>query len=319
MNPCSRIVVGVAIAMCLGTAPFPHAARIDWARVISESPDEQVIRDPTIREQIKATGLPWLVRDRVSDIPMVLVPPGTFMMGSSDSPLGSPDQPAHAVTISKPFYIGVTEVTQEQWVRMMRVNPSHFQRATFQARAAEDREAKIKAMMEGGFTRQEATAKMGSAAIEIEGTRDWPVESISREDLSKYLQKTGLCLPSEAQWEYACRAGVTAGRYGELDAVAWCGANSEDRTHAVASKVANQFGLHDTLGNVWEWCADWYASDYYASCAGSLTDPTGPATGEMHVLRGGNWMSLPATCSAPYRIGASVGRKAYGFRVARYP
>ncbi|MSR45165.1 MAG: hypothetical protein EXS15_07420 [Phycisphaerales bacterium] len=321
MIMCARIVVGIAITLSVGSAPLPQSQQLSWASVIEEAPDERVIVNEEISRRIRATGLPWRVRDKVSDIEMLLVPAGSFLMGASagESDIGAADQPAHEVTISHPFYVGFTEVTQEQWVRMMRVNPSHFQRGTFQAELSEKREAKIKAMMNDGFTRQEADAAAGVAQVESVDTSDWPVESISLDDLQKYLQKTGLRLPTEAEWEYSCRAGRHESRYGELDAVAWFGANSVERTHSVATKVANPFGLHDTLGNVWEWCSDWYSADYYASCKGTVTDPTGPATGESRVVRGGNWLSLPKTCSATYRIGGSVGRPAYGFRVVRSP
>ena len=95
-------------------------------------------------------------------------------------------------------------------------------------------------------------------------------------------------LLTEAEWEYAARAGTTAARYGDLDQVAWYDGNSGGKTHPVAQKAPNAWGLYDMLGNVWEWCSDWYG-EYKEE----KNDPTGPASGESKVLRGGSWLSNP--------------------------
>ena len=123
-------------------------------------------------------------------------------------------------------------------------------------------------------------------------------------------------LPTEAEWEYAARAGTTADRYaGDLDAIAWYDENSGDRPHPVGQKVPNAFGLHDMLGNVWEWVQDWYG-DYPG---GAVTDPGGPGSGSDRGSRGGGWTGFAGFCRAPDRIDFSPGsRSSYlGFRLLR--
>jgi formylglycine-generating enzyme required for sulfatase activity len=106
-------------------------------------------------------------------------------------------------------------------------------------------------------------------------------------------------LPTEAEWEYAARAGSTGARYGDLDRVAWHSANSGGKTHEVGQKEPNAFGLYDMLGNVWQWVADWYA-EY---TGGSQRDPAGPSTGQSRALRGGSWVNDPRNVRASFRNG----------------
>ncbi len=187
----------------------------------------------------------------------VLIPAGTFTMGTrTGSPQDYEDEkPAHQVTLSKAFHLGKFEVTQEQWEAVMQSNPSKFK-----------------------------------------GPR-LPVENVSWDDAQTFLaklgQKTGrkLSLPTEAQWEYACRAGTTTTySFGDSDAslraYGWFADNSEGSTHPVGEKSPNQWGLYDMLGNVCEWCADWYSVPYPN---GAVTDPEGPASGTWRVIRGGAW------------------------------
>jgi len=204
----------------------------------------------------------------------VLIPAGTFMMGEG------PKQ--HEVTISKPFYVGVTEVTQAQYEAVMGTNPSNFKDATN------------------------------------------PVEMVSCNDATEFCKKLpektrqAVRLPTEAEWEYACRAGTaTAFSFGDTDSAlgdyAWYNANSGGTTHPVGQKKPNAWGLFDMHGNVWEWCADWYG-DYPG---GAVTDPTGPASGGQRVLRGGAWYYSPVHCRAAYRLGGTPGNQpqSSGFRV----
>jgi len=189
---------------------------------------------------------------------MVLIPAGKFMMGSPDSEQGryEDEGPQHEVVITKPFYMGVTEVTQAQYEAVMGKNPSYYR---------------------------------GAAN---------PVETVSWNDAVEFCKKLSektrqtVRLPTEAEWEYACRAGTqTAFSFGDdpstLGDYAWWGKNSGETPHPVGQKKPNAWGLYDTHGNVWEWCADWWGE--YPK--GPITDPSGPATASRgsRVLRGGSW------------------------------
>jgi formylglycine-generating enzyme required for sulfatase activity len=182
----------------------------------------------------------------------VWVPPGTFRMGCStgDKECESDEEPAHQVTITKGFWMGRTEVTQEAYQRVMGTNPSHFKGAKL------------------------------------------PVEQISWNDAQSYCQKADMRLPTEAEWEYAARAGTKGGRYSALSGIAWYLGNSGGKAHEVAQKQPNAWGLYDMLGNVFEWVADWFASQYPA---GNATDPRGPAAGTYRTLRGDAWFDSPRT------------------------
>jgi formylglycine-generating enzyme required for sulfatase activity len=215
---------------------------------------------------------------------MVRIPAGEFRMGS---PSGEPgrysNEKQHRVRISKSFFLGETEVTQGLWRAVMGSNPSYFKNCG----------------------------------------NNCPVEQVSWKDCQEFIRKLnrlvsggGFRLPTEAEWEYACRGG-TKGAYAEdLDAMGWYDGNSGSKTHAVATKQPNGWGLYDMHGNVWEWCRDWYG-DYPT---GLVTDPTGASSGSFRVLRGGSWYDLARLCrsanrywSGPdYRIGI------LGFRLARF-
>jgi formylglycine-generating enzyme required for sulfatase activity len=184
----------------------------------------------------------------------VAIAPGEFMMGCSagDQECGDEEKPRRRARIPRPFEIGKYEVTQAQWEAVMGANPSDFK----------------------GPER--------------------PVDRVSWNDAQEFLAAVSARdpgfryrLPSEAEWEYAARAGSAAATYGKLDAIAWFGRNSGDQTHPVGQKQPNAWGLHDMLGNVWEWCLDWYGAGYYSE--GALVDPRGPERGEFRVLRGGSW------------------------------
>jgi formylglycine-generating enzyme required for sulfatase activity len=212
---------------------------------------------------------------------MVWIPAGEFNMGSDDGE--SYEKPIHRVKLTKGFWMGKYEVTQEQWKRVMGNNPSYFQ-----------------------------------------GGRN-PVERVSWSDCQEFIRKlnvsvqgSGFRLPTEAEWEYGCRAGTTTRFHsgnadGNLDGIAWYGGNSGSTTHPVVQKQANPWGLHDMSGNVWEWCQDWYAN--YPS--GAVTDPTGTSSGSDRVLRGGSWGNNPVDCRSAFRNGNGPSRASfsYGFRV----
>lgn len=125
-----------------------------------------------------------------------------------------------------------------------------------------------------------------------------PVENVSWNDGQSYCGAVGMRLPSEAEWEYAARAGSTASRYGDIDQIAWHSGNSGSTTHEVGQKQPNVWGLYDMLGNVWQWTGDWYA-DYSAD---RQSDPRGPASGQFRVLRGGSWNLDPRSARVSYRL-----------------
>jgi len=215
----------------------------------------------------------------VPEMSFAQIPAGTFEMGSDANP-SSDQSPVHQVTISRPFELQTTEVTQAQWRAVMGSDPSHFH---------------------GG---------------------DLPVEQISWNDAQEFIRRLnkldpgkGYRLPTEAEWEYACRAGSTDQGWGGVDDVAWWHRNSEDQTHSVGQRQPNGWGLYDMLGNVWEFTADW--KDSYP--AGPVTDPTGPAHGYYKVLRGGSWFDVPAAANAAFRASPAPDEKAnsWGFRLAR--
>jgi formylglycine-generating enzyme required for sulfatase activity len=249
-----------------------------------DAPDSSIITDQAIRERISATGLPWRVKDRTTGIELVLIPAGKYMCGASpgDSEAYRDESPSHEVAITRSFYLGVYEVTQGEWQKLMGYNLANFR-----------------------------------GLLNFRGDR-LPVESMSWEDTHMFLGKSnGLRLPTEGEWEYACRAGTTGSRYGDLDQVAWYERNSRGTPHVVGSKQSNGFGLHDMLGNVYEWCSDWYG-DYPSS---SDVDPSGPSSGVKRVCRGGSWRNGGRECRASirYHFAPADRDNTLGFRVARTP
>jgi formylglycine-generating enzyme required for sulfatase activity len=269
-----------------GPVPFPPPAVAPivpaWATLLEASPDPTVVTDANLRAAIVASGFAWRIKDTSSDIEMMLIPAGTFMMGCSpgDAECEGNESPAHQVTLTNAFYLGKTEVTQAQWTAKMGSNPSSF----------------------SGFSDSPRR----------------PVERVSWNMIQDFNTATSLRLPTEAEWEFACRAGTTTARYGVLNDIAWHNGNSGSTTHAVATRLPNALGLFDTLGNVWEWSHDWY--EPYSS--GSVTDPTGPLTGANRLLRGGSWNNGDSVCRGSRR--GDFGNPAaadpgFGFRAARNP
>lgn len=300
------------------------ASAMGWAEVLEQSPDAKVVTDATLRTAIAGTGLPWRVRDKATGIEMLLVPSGEFVMGMSigDALANSDERPAHEVILTKAFYLGRTEVTQEQWIKQMGANQSYFQDINFEVITDEDRTAKLAELIEAGYTRAQAEAKLGVEMMASVVTSNWPVETLTFEDIQPFLAKTKMRLPTEAEWEYACRAGTREPTYGPLDEIAWHSDNAQGRTHAVGEKSANPLGFYDMIGNVWEWVNDWYGADYYRSCENGATNPTGFAQNTFRVLRGGSWDHSAQNCRASFRMNHCTGDPRiteFGFRVARTP
>ncbi len=232
----------------------------------------------------------WVDEYRTTKLVLRRIKAGWFIMGS-DQTDGDYD-----VKLTKPFYMGVFEVTQKQWELVMGSWP-------------------------------------GSSPFSSYGRGDtYPAYYVSYNDirgsssavnkssfLGRLRAKTGLDfdLPTEAQWEYACRAGTTTTYYwgDTMDgAYAWFKDNSGSATHPVGTKLPNAWGLYDMSGNVWEWCRDWYGTLAYG------TDPVGSASGSRRVIRGGSWKNYESSCVSSYRVGGSDPSSRFesgGFRLSR--
>ena len=304
-------VVTAPNATTQSTTPKTELA---WADVLEQSPNPKVVTDADFLARIAATGLPWRVKDKGTGIEMLLVPPGKFVMGISpgDTQAGDNEIPAHEVTLTKPFYLGRTEVTQIQWQKVTGNNPSGFQPLSA-------RDSMIEKLMNEGLTKSEAEAK---AAKESTDKDPLPVETVSWNDCQQFCAKTNLRLPTEAEWEYACRAGVRKPTYGDLNDIAWFDKNSSGTTHIVGKKRPNALGFYDMLGNVWEWCSDIYGAKYYKSCEDGVVDPKGASEGSDRVLRGGDWLADSNYCRSSYRLDLDPDYRHtphFGFRVARTP
>jgi formylglycine-generating enzyme required for sulfatase activity len=252
--------------------------------------------DPTVRvppgcraaagamaEPYTKSGWAQAIVHEATGMEMVYIPAGTFIRGFN---LQNPTDEERGVatylnpftggqlavpvrvTLSKGFYMGKHEVTQAQWEKVMGKNPSHFKQAGPQA----------------------------------------PVEMVSWDDCQAFCEKAGggLRLPTEAEWEYACRAGTKGLYAGDIDDMGWYLENSDGITHPVGTKKPNAWGLHDMHGNVWEWCQDWF--DNFEG-PNDKTDPTGPAKENNYharVIRGGGWGDFRTSCISGIREGFSV-------------
>jgi len=292
----------------------------------------------------KRLGLPVEITNSIG-MKLKLIPAGEFMMGSTKSPqevvrmFDLPEAGAkffattlasehsqHKVRITKPFYLGVHEVTQAEYEKVTGKNPSSF-------------------------------AKGGKEADRVSGkdTSNHPAEFVNWDEAVEFCKRLSVKegktyrLPTDAEWEYACRAGTTTvysfgDGSSQLGEYAWFGNNSGDqlldadaifkpgsdnyrkrldanncKPHPVGRKKPNAWGLFDMHGNVWEWCADWYDKDYYADSP--TDDPPGPETGSYRVFRGGGWALVAGTCRAAVRHGLAphIRVGVLGFRVAADP
>ena len=229
---------------------------------------------------------------RIADLALELiwVEPGSFEMGS---PADEPDRhkaegPRTRVTLSKGFWLGKTEITQAQYAAIAGTNPSAFREAGPDAPVERVSWKDAMAFCRKLTERERAAARLPAGYV--------------------------YTLPTEAQWEYAYRAGTTGTYPGEPDAMAWLDRNSGQTTHRVATKTPNAWGFHDMAGNVLEWCLDWYGN--YPG--GAVTDPSGPGRGYYRIARGGSWRTDARLGRSAARSGGSEGRVDYtiGFRVA---
>jgi len=275
-----------------------HIEAGNWLRKAAEQRHAGATDELRMRDAVDGKSLEFAITPRAK-MKLCWIPAGKFNMGSPDTEKDRYRwETQHSVILSRPYWIAETEVTQEQW----------------------------EAVMSSTLTEQKAlvgehTGKDG----EMVGIgENYPMYFVSWNDAQNFVttlnEKVKLpghwrwALPTEAQWEYACRAATTGAYAGDLDAIAWYPGNCGSKTHSVGTKKANAWGLYDMQGNVWEWCADWY--DAYPSVA--VTDPVGPNTGTYHVFRGGSWHSIAPRCRSAYRAVAKPDyrRNFLGFRVA---
>ncbi|MFO7902719.1 MAG: SUMF1/EgtB/PvdO family nonheme iron enzyme [Planctomycetota bacterium] len=291
-------------------------------RRVSQSPSYQTsLSLPNFRlTQVLDFDLPTEVTNSVG-MKLTLIPAGEFMMGRAQSSQEivrmfdldedhakyfSDESPQHRVRITKPFYLGVHEVTEEQWKAVMNTEPW------------------------SGLSRPEQEDEAGEEGAEVPG---YAASHISWKEARKFCEKLSseegvkYRLPTEAEWEYACRAGSTAMyHFGDdvstLGDYAWYEQNAyeadEKYSHRIGQKEPNSFGLHDMHGNVWEWCQDWYGEDYYATSPAN--DPMGPEDGSARVHRGGSWYNTARSCRSANRSRYAPSLRSnsrLGFRVAR--
>ncbi len=261
---------------------------------VTEKPKNKPAAKPAPKRTQVTAGT---VRENPKDgLKYIWIPPGTFQMGCSpgDNECGDDEKPSHQVTITKGFWLGQTEVRVGAYKRFA---------------AATGRQMPAAPSFNSGWAND-----------------NMPIVNVSWDDAQAYCTWAGGRLPTEAEWEYAARAGSTEARYGPLDEVAWYGDNSGstrldttelfrrdsanyvkrltengNRAHEVGQKRANAWGLFDMLGNVWEWVNDWYDRKYYRSSPSQ--NPPGPSSGQARVLRGGSWGSLPRVVRASIRVG----------------
>ena len=228
------------------------------------------------------------------EVPLRWCPGGSFKMGSPLSEPGrSADEDQVGVELTRGYWLGETEVTQGLWERVMGMNPSQFKGARRPVENVSWEEA------------NEFCVKL---------TGEWERSGVLPEGWS-------VSLPTEAQWEYGCRAGTTTAfsfgeSRGELSQYGWFDQNSGNETHEVGLLRENGWGLKDMHGNVWEWCGDWYGERLRGG-----RDPRGPASGSLRVIRGGCWLLTPASCRSALRNGhvPSIRYNALGFRLVLSP
>lgn len=290
-EPLTREQVGRLVA---GGVPSERAATLVSQRGIDFHADEEYLKtvrlaggDDMLIAALRQASAKLAVRENPKDdLKYVWIPPGTFMMGCSpgDGECRPDENPAYQVAISRGFWIGQTPTTVRAYKRFVAA----------------------------------AGMQMPPAPYFNDGWSDddMPVVNVTWNDAQAYCGWMGGRLPTEAEWEYAARGGNSASRYGNLDDIAWYEGNSAGKTHDVAQKRPNGFGVYDMLGNVWQLVSDRYDQSYYQNR--SSPDPHGPPTGQEHVLRGGSWGDVPrdVRLSARYWLNPTTRNVTVGFRCA---
>lgn len=280
--------IGLLLLVACGEAEpvaptVPGAAAVpDWAEVLELRPDPALVTDEGLRQRIESSGLPWRVRHEASGIEMLLVPAGDGLRGAAPE-----DEEASA---------------DERPAHPVRVlEPFYLGR--FEVTQAEWRQV------------------LGTAPSFFAGEDRSPVEQVDRARVQQFLMEADLQLPTESQWEVACRAGGGAARYGELEQVAWTRKNAKGRPHDVGQRQPNALGFHDLLGNVWEWTSSGFSETEYERCAAGVNASQRMRFSTLVVLRGGSWYDAPrrARASARYFAGWDLSGSHVGLRVMRKP
>jgi formylglycine-generating enzyme required for sulfatase activity len=258
------------------------AGKRDFQQAVTITPAQPVKVEARLQDLERGAGA--VNMNSKDGLKYVWIPPGTFMMGCSpgDSYCEDDEKPSHQVTITKGFWLGQTPVTVGAYTL--------FSGAS------------------GHRMPPDLSFNSGWA------NEDMPIVNVAWNDAVAYCSYAGGRLPTEAEWEYAARAGSTESRYGPIDEIAWYSANSSLGTRDVAQKRPNGFGLYDTLGKVREWVNDWYDGSYYQSSPAQ--DPPGPSGGKYHVLRGGSGIVGPREVRVSDRLrgGPGVIYNYFGFR-----
>ncbi len=312
-TPC-QMEVAQGTVLKLSAVSLPAGTSVSWGVLCRE------VFDPSDHCELVVAEKRKMVIERVrSDGSQILrpamrkLPTGTFLMGSaeSDGDAYPWEKPQHLVQIQSGFAMAVTEVTQRQYLQVMKANPSFFQKPNY----SEDLDRPVEQVSwvdAVKYCNQLSMLEGLPPCYQIVGeTVTWPEKSKCR----------GYRLPTEAEWEYAARAGTLTKYAGSenADEVAWYDSNSGNTTHAVATKKANGWGLSDLSGNVWEWVWDWYSA--YGS--GPEMNPTGPeGVGSERVYRGGSWVNDARNVRVAFRFRVAPGNRylSVGFRLARsYP
>jgi formylglycine-generating enzyme required for sulfatase activity len=261
-------------------APLPQPRTLQsWCEVIAESPDPSVVTDAQGRARMLATGLPWKVLDKKTGIVMLLCPPGSFIMGSPASELDRrAGEVQHRRTIDRPFYLGRTVVTQEQWQHVMGPRSKPF---TFRI-------------------------------------TNGPVEGVSWDDCQRFCNGVQMRLPSEAEWEYACRAGTTTSYSFGSKAMKTHFCFDSQAPVPCGSLPPNHWGFREMHGNVYEWVEDAYA-EYLGDVGGQGPCWSGPWS--YRVVRGGSWSgnASSARSASRHAHAPDFAINSIGFRVARSP
>lgn len=271
----------------------------------TEQPQQQIRHPNSSKKQGKQTSLETITNS--IGLKLRLIPSGEFMMGSADSDKQADDseKPQHRVEITSPFYLSVYPLTQAEYEKVMGDNPSWFE-------GDENRPVEVV----NWFRAVEFCNKLSKL-------EELPLYYDLGEKVVSIVGGTGYRLPTEAEWEYACRAGTsTRWSFGDdeskLGEYVWHDRNSRDSTHPVGEKKPNAWGLYDMHGNEFEWCWDWYGEDYYKNSP--TTDPSGPTSGDERVLRGGSYKNVAWYLRSANRSHGQPDDRIFnhgGFRVAR--